>query len=143
MLSDTEIKKLVFYCNMINKPLITPYREERLGPCSYDITTKLEREDDESLYLVSEETFTIPREYLGIVCLRSNASKRTSPILASYSQLVDPGYTGKLIFRVLKLKYPIGNLVDLFQIIFMRVDGKVGVAYNERKTSTALERKGF
>ena len=143
MLSDTEIKKLIRYCNIIGKPLIEPYSEEKLGPCSYDLRTRLIKEDEESLYLVTEETINMPREYLGIVCLRSNASKRISPIIASYSQLVDPGYSGKLIFRIVKLKYPIGNLEDLFQILFLRIYGDVGVAYNERSKSTAMGRQGF
>jgi deoxycytidine triphosphate deaminase len=143
MLSDIEIKKLLRYCNIINRPLIEPFDSNRLGPCSYDVTTYLENEDEESLYLVSVETFNIPRKYLGIVCLRSNASKRTSPVIASYSQLVDPGYSGKLIFRVLKLKYSIGNLTNLFQILFFKIEGKVSISYSERKSSTAMNRKGF
>jgi deoxycytidine triphosphate deaminase len=143
MLSDIEIEKLARYWTIMGRPLICPFQRKRLGPVSYDITTRLEKEDEESLYLVSEEIFTMPREYFGLVLIRSNASKRTSPILASYSQLVDPGYSGKLIFRVLKLKYPIGNLVDLFQIMFFKVCGKVEIDYSQRKTSTAVGRNGF
>jgi deoxycytidine triphosphate deaminase len=139
LLSDLEIKKLL-KGGQLN---IYHFNEKRLGPVSYDIFTRLEKEDEESLYLVSEEIFILPRDIAGIVCLRSNSSKRSSPVVASYSQLVDPGYEGKLIFRVLKLKYPIGNLTNLFQILFFRVDGKVGTSYDERKTSTAIGRKGF
>ena len=128
---------------MINQPLIQPYDIKRVGPCSYDIRTKLEKEDKESLYLVSEETFNMPKEYLGIISLRSNAIRRASPVPVTYSLLIDPGFKGKLIFRILKLNYPIGDLVNIFQIMFMKVDGKVEVPYNVRNTSTAVNRQGF
>lgn len=139
MLTDLEIEELL-KSGQLN---IYHFDKERLGPVSYDVFTRLEKEDEESFYLVSEEIFVLPRDVAGIVCLRSNSSKRSSPIVASYSQLVDPGYEGKLIFRVLKLKYPIGDLTNLFQILFFKVEGKVGVSYNERKKSTAMFRQGF
>jgi len=92
---------------------------------------------------VSEETFNMPKEYLGIISLRSNAIKRASPVPVTHSLLVDPGFKGKLIFRILKLNYPIGDLVNIFQIMFMKVHGKVEVPYNVRSTSTTVNRQGF
>jgi len=139
LLSDKEVLEAIKW----NKIVIEPFNRERLGPCSYDITTRIVKEDEESLYLVSEETITIGKDIVGIGILRSNASKRVSPVIASYSQLIDPGYSGKLIFRILKLKFPIGDIANLFQIVFFRLRNKVEVGYNERSKSTAMGRQGF
>jgi len=126
-----------------NKITIEPFDIKKLGPVSYDLTTRLERDDEEVIDLVTEETITLSRDIAGIVCFRSNATKRSSPPIAVFSQLVDPGYSGKLIFRIVKLKYPLGDLTSLFQIMFVKVDGKVAVPYNKRKSSTAMNRVGF
>jgi deoxycytidine triphosphate deaminase len=84
----------------------------------------------------------MPRDLVGMACLRSRSTQRG--IFASFSPLIDPGFRGGLIFLVWKpenpnLDFPVG---DLFQVMFFKV-GEIDVSYNERKNSTAMERKGF
>jgi len=145
LLTDLVVKGLISAQKLIlgQKLLIDPFDPERMGPVSYDIKTHRQGGDEESIYLVSDEEFNLPRSIAALVLLRSNTSFRKSPLLASFSQLVDPGYSGHLVFRLLKLEYPFGDLTNLFQIIFFEVKGEVGEAYNERQKSTAMGRKGF
>jgi len=65
-------------------------------------------------------------------------------MFSSYSPLVDPGYTGHVIFLVYnpaRPRYP-GHMKNLFQLMFFKI-GKVDVAYDERKISSAMGRQGF
>mgnify|MGYP001047061361 CR=1 FL=1 len=138
MLSDLEIKRLLLTGGL----KIEPFDSRRLGPVSYDILTELQDWDKNMARLRSVETFTLPRNILGICSLRSRAT-HMEETFASFSNLIDPGYSGKLIFLVYSPADYAFNYTDLFQIMFMVVDGKVGVAYNERKSSTAMNRNGF
>jgi deoxycytidine triphosphate deaminase len=143
MLSDIEIKKLIRYCNMINRPLINPYDEKRLGPMSYDLVTEVVEDTDNLVKLVTKEYIIMPREYYGILMPRSRIAFKGLDVI--YGTLVDPGFEGNLVI--------IGRFIiphaihygydNLFQLLIGKVDGKVGIAYNERKTSTAMNRKGF
>jgi len=95
MLSDLEIKRLLLTGGL----KIEPFDSRRLGPVSYDILTELQDWDKNMARLRSVETFTLPRNILGICSLRSRAT-HMEEIFASFSNLIDPGYSGKLIFLV-------------------------------------------
>jgi len=138
LLSDREILQ----CLKFRGLKIKPFDPSRLGPVSYDITTDVQDFKNKAWRLVSKERFTLPKDLAGLVSLRSRTSKMD--LFASFSQLVDPGYSGHLLFLIYNPAYPetLTEFKDLFQIMFFKV-GKVNVAYNERKTSTAMDRKGF
>lgn len=137
MLTDKEIKQLIKFKRL----RIEPFDPKRLGPVSYDLTTFRKGEYRGVLRLVSEERITLARNIAGWVSLRSNTTKRN--IFASFSSLVDPGYSGHLIFLVFDpTNRFVGNLINIFQIVFFKV-GEVEVAYDEREKSTAMDRKDF
>jgi len=139
LLTDSEIVEYLADQRLI----IEPFKRERLGPVSYDITTRPEGVGRNGVWrLVSIETITMPRDLVGMLAPRSKTSKQG--IFSSYSPLVDPGYRGHVIFLVYNPALPSypGHLKNLFQLMFFRI-GKVNVAYNERKTSTAMDREGF
>jgi len=139
MLTDKEIVDAIER----NKIIIEPYHEERLGPVSYDLKTVFDRIpwDGNIARLVSEEKITLSRDIVGLVSLRSRAVVKEQ-IFASFSSLVDPGYSGKLTFLVYSPMDYAFNWEELFQIMFFKI-GKVGTAYNERVSSTAMGRDGF
>lgn len=141
MLSDKEIVRRISLCGPTTQ-LIQPFFFEKLGPVSYDLTTIQESSIRGVRRLVSKESFVIPRDLVGLVCLRSRSSKRG--IFASFSQLIDPGYTGHLIFLVWKPESPNEDfgVKDLFQVMFFSVE-EVKVTYDERPESTAMGRTGF
>jgi len=146
MLSDKKILELQKQFNIIE-----PFDREKLGPVSYDLTTEVEytiRTDysKSSIYkLVTKETITMPREYLGILSPRSRVAMKD--LFTSSSMLVDPGFKGKLTFLVLDILKRRGAVIpkmdNLFQMMMVRVEGEVQVPYDKRKTSTAMNRRGF
>jgi len=144
MLSDKEIKERLTLNSLDPKQLIiAPFDPECLGPVSYDLHTFQSAPPIRGVRrLISIEQFSMPRDLVGLVCLRSRSSQRG--IFASFGPLIDPGFRGQLIFLVWKPENP--NLdfsvADLFQVMFFKV-GEVDVSYDERKSSTAMERKGF
>ena len=138
MLSDKEIEVLLLQ----EKIIINPYVLGHLGSVSYDLTTIQESQNRGVRRLVTVETITLSKDIVGLVCPRSRIALRG--LFFSSSSLVDPGYSGKLIFLVWcpeepNKEYPIN---DLFQIMFFKV-GEVNVAYNEKPTATAMDRPGF
>jgi len=141
MLSDIEIEKLARELAIAGRPLICPFQRKNLGPVSYDIETTIQDWKHDIARLVSMEHFILPRNVAGIVGLRSRAVIQDE-VYASFSPLVDPGFSGKLTFIVYHLNETF-NYKDIFQMMFFKVDGEVGTAYNERKSSTAMGRTGF
>ena len=138
MMTDNEILRAIKY----ERIKIKPFNIKKLGPVSYDLTTFIEKSGKLMSRLVSLEEFKLPRDIVGILAPRSRVSLRG--IFTSFSPIVDPGYRGHVIFLVYRPEPPhlIINMMDLFQIMFFRV-GEVKVAYNERKSSTAMDRRGF
>jgi len=139
MLSDVEILQRLKFGAL----KIEPFDRKRLGPVSYDITTEAIRCDEGVYDLVSKEKFTLPRDLAGIIGLRSRSS--VLGLFASFSPLVDPGFSGKLIFLVFnpnRSKIGFRSLTNILQVMFLKVN-KVDVAYNERKSSSAMGRERF
>jgi len=136
MLTDKEILEAIKF----ERIKIDPFDLERLGPVSYDITTKIVKRVGNISKLVSVEKFELSRNMVGLIVPRSRIAKLG--LFTSYGPLIDPGYRGKLIFLVLTQDSYRRKLSDLFQIIFFKV-GEVMEAYNERKKSTAMDREGF
>ena len=141
VLTDKEIKGLM----KEKKIQLKPFYERCLGPVSYDVGTTIEDTADFGIYkLVSHEEIKLSRDIAGIIGERSRIANYS--LFASFSPLIDPGFKGHLIFLVQDPFYQLRNVQEelgaLFQIMFFRV-GEVDVAYNERKTSTGMDRKGF
>jgi len=144
VLVDKYIKGLIYTAKLAKaKPLIDPFDPEKLGPVSYDLTTEFDQIpwDGNMARLVSVETITLPRNITAIVGLRSRAVIKEE-VFASFSFLVDPGFSGKLTFLVYSPANYAFNWEDLFQIIFIKIK-EPEVAYNERKTSKGMGRSGF
>ena len=124
---------------------IVPFNHDRLGPVSYDIETEVDSVGDYGIHrLISVEEYRLPRDVAGIIGARSRiANKR---LFTSFIPLIDPGFKGHLIFLVLDPFHKVRNIqkemTGLFQVMFFRL-GEVDKAYNERKSSTAMDRKGF
>jgi len=122
---------------------IQPFEETRIGPMSYDLTTITDSIISETkIRLKTLEEIGLARNICGLVFFRSRAAKRS--ILCTFGPLIDPGFSGHLIFYV-DLGFGVieeKDLRSLFQVIFIEIN-PVGTAYNERKTSTAMERSGF
>jgi deoxycytidine triphosphate deaminase len=138
MLSDKQIKDLISQKEI----KITPFDKKNLGPVSYDLSTVSEYISRGVRRLVTRETIQLSKAVAGIICLRSRGALRG--LFWSGSQLVDPGYKGKLLFLVYDPVNPNKDYdsSDLFQIMFFRV-GAVEVPYDERPASTAMNREGF
>ena len=157
MLSDSEIRYLL----KIKEIQIEPFVFDKLGPVSYDLSTRIEGEDvndgdptaerwvmTESikklprlLKLVTVEKITLSPRYIGMVMCRSKTELRS--LITSFSPLVDPGYSGHLIFLVLDTTGACIRVDDLFQITFSEVQGRVARPYNKRPGSNAQGRTGF
>lgn len=137
MLSDKQILDLIASGDI----MIEPFDAKRLGPVSYDLTTESESQFRGTHKLVSKETIKLSNKVAGLVCMRSRST--IAGWAASYSQLVDPGYCGKLIFLAWQpVPTPYSEVDKMFQIMFFKV-GDVGKAYDERESSTAMNRKGW
>jgi len=137
LLSDKQILDLIASGDI----MIEPFEKERLGPVSYDLTTESESQFRGVHKLVSKETIKLSNKIVGLVCMRSRST--IAGWAASYSQLVDPGYCGKLIFLAWQpVPTPYLEVDKMFQIMFFKV-GEVEQAYNERELSTAMNRKGW
>jgi len=136
MLTDKEILEAIKF----KRIKINPFSREKLGPVSYDVSTKVVRKIGNIIRLISVEDFELNRNIVALVVPRSRMGKYG--IVSCYSGLIDPGFRGKLIFLIHQPEGGKRSYSDLFQIIFFRV-GEVMEAYNERKKSTAMDREGF
>ena len=137
MLSDKQILDLIASGDI----MIEPFEKERLGPVSYDLTTESNSQFRGVRKLASKETIKLSNKVAGLICMRSRST--IAGWVASYSQLVDPGYCGRLIFLAWQLvSTPYLEVDKMFQIMFFKV-GEVEQAYNERESSTAMNRKGW
>jgi len=143
ILTDKEILKLI----KSGKLKIEPFDRKRLGPVTYDLTTESRGLSRGVHKLVSVEEITMHKDVAGILMVRSRTT--ISGLFTAFSPLVDPGYTGHLIFLVYNPVYPnlatagyTDGLKNVIQLAFFRL-GEVKVPYNKRKSSTAQGRKGF
>ena len=87
----------------------------------------------------------MPRTHYGIMAPRSRVALKCIDVL--FGTLVDPGFMGSLLFLVNPFDGPLTknqdrSYSDLFQLMIGKVQGKVGTAYDERETSTAMNRRG-
>lgn len=134
ILSDSDIIEEIEKKGLI----IEPFRKKNLGPCSYDLTIGeiyskwgkcprgLELIPGVVVGVTTKEKIIIPSEscIAGIVSLRSGPTRKG--LFASFSNLVDPGYSGQLTFTlqttIKPIRIDIGS--SLFQILFFRT-GKI------------------
>lgn len=153
MLSDSEILEAIKY----ERIKIEPFDRSKLGPVSYDLTTTwYEPNPNEVMYncgaewvfrtdsslpklykLITKEKITLAPTIVGFAACRSKTELRG--LIASFSPLVDPGYSGKLIFLTMEVggREAVVRIDDLYQLMFFRVDGVVNRPYNK------LGRTGF
>lgn len=125
-LSRTDILQLVAnFPGPPDGPLLQPFEESRMGPCSYDLSVGNEyycyRDIDKDVFVprqlpkqgqiqippnrcafvITEEVIKMPLDVMGLVALRFELTKLG--IMLSPQAPIDPGYTGKIMMMLYNL----------------------------------------
>lgn len=132
--------------------LITPYREERVRNCAYELAlgdqvfvtgadkakrriatgTQITIPPGQFANLLTEEAVSIPNDALGLISMKFTLKQ---PGLVNVSGFhVDPGYTGKLLFSVFNAgpqSVPITRDTPTFLLWYCALDQATGDVYGK------------